>query len=188
MIITKYEIGEKVWVADYVRVNEFILCPDCLGTSIWQAILPNGQMFPIPCPTCDYGYQGSRGHVEGPYTYGPHVWEGTIDSINVNTSCLREDERVYYVLQEIEIGSSSAYYESKLHKTEAEAQAEAILRADQQTQLAANQFIVRLKQKKQDNVGSRLSDLRTERTRLQKQLTQIETYIASISKNKMEVK
>jgi hypothetical protein len=180
VIATKYDVGDKVWVADYVQVNEHVECPDCLGTGIWQAILPNGEVFPIPCPTCAHGYQGSRGFVDGPYVYGPKVWEGTVGSIGVDTYSSKEDERIRYVLKETGIGSGTVYYEALLYVTEAEALVAAVIKAGEHTRQLQDQYLKGLTQKKKNRPGSLVAYLRTDRTRLLKQVDQIDRHLSSI--------
>jgi hypothetical protein len=181
MIITKYEVGDRVWIADYVRVNEHIQCPDCLGVRVWAATLPNGETFNIPCPTCEHGYDGSRGYVDGPLVYGPKVWQGTIGSVGYDPHTTREDERVRYMMVETGIGSGSVYYEPRVYATEAEALTVAIVKAGEHTKQMEEAFINDLKRKKKNRPGSLISYLRNERNSLLRRITQLDIHIARIS-------
>ena len=180
MIVTKFEVGDKVWVADYERVNVRVTCPDCLGTRVWSATLPSGEQMNIPCPTCGYGYEGSRGYVVGPYVYGPKVWQGTIGSVGADPFTRDPDERIRYMMNETGVGSGSVYYEPRVFATEAEAMVMATIRAVAQTKQMEDQYINELKRKKKDRPGSFVTYLRGQRTQLLKQVAQLESQIARL--------
>jgi hypothetical protein len=186
-IDTKYNVGDKVWVADYERVNERLQCPDCLGRGIWLATLPSDEILKIPCPTCECGYQGSRGYVEGPYVYGPKVWQGTVGSIGVDTYASKEDERIKYMLCETGVGSGTLYDEGRLYSDEEMARLVAVSRANEQTEHLADQYIKGLLQKKKNRAGGLVAYLRSDRTRLMKQVEQIERHLASLGQDKTKV-
>jgi hypothetical protein len=184
MIETKFNLGDKVWVSDHSRVNEFIQCPDCLGSGIWSTTLPNGETFPIECPTCAHGYEGSRGFISGPLVYGPKVWEGTVGSIGVDTYSSRPEERVRYMLNETGVGSGTIYYEFRIFPDRESALAEATLASERQNKQVQDSFIEDLKRKKRDRPGSLIAYLRTELHSITNRGNSIKDHLAKLQKGK----
>jgi hypothetical protein len=123
-ITTKYEVGARVWVADWQSLAEQYECPDCKGRKTWAVTTPAGEEFQIECHTCRRGYRGSSGFLER-YVRRVTPWEGTVGSIRVNTA---GDRVVEYMLEETGVGSGRLWPEEKLCATVEDA--ERIARAE----------------------------------------------------------
>lgn len=127
----KYEIGQRVFFASAVDMNETFPCKSCAGSGQWRATSAEGETGHCDCPAC--GGRGSRAL----YSYGPSVCPRTIGSVRVDTS--DTENPVSYMCHETGVGSGNIYRENQLFPTEQEAVAAAEgvalaarLRADEQ--------------------------------------------------------
>lgn len=119
-ITTKYEVGQKVWVADWQSCKVYEPCPDCLGSKVWHVTTGGGEEFEIMCQTCRAGY-GSTGKIES-YRRTVTPYQGTIGSIEVHTGGDYDGEHVKYMLEETGVGTGRVWPERKLCLTCAEAE------------------------------------------------------------------
>lgn len=117
----KFEIGQKVWLARYDRVQKELPCPDCLGTRKWKLTTPAGEEFDVTCKRCQSGYNNLP-------SLETVNWVGTtrqltIGSVCIDTSLHSSDkgEMVSYMCCETGVGSGNIYRESSLFMTEEEA-------------------------------------------------------------------
>lgn len=117
---TKYSIGDVVYHPQVLSTGAKMPCPDCLGRRVWIAKLPNGEELRIACPTCAYGYEGSRGEVPSGEVHG-RVDRFTIGSVRMDTGS--GDRGTEYMCEETGVGSGSLWAESKLFDTREEAEA-----------------------------------------------------------------
>lgn len=125
-ITTKYEVGQKVWAADWQSCKVYDPCPDCLGSKVWQVTTAGGEEFEIMCQTCRAAY-ASTGKIQF-YRRIPTPYEGTIGSIEVHTAGDYDGDHVKYMLEETGVGSGQVWPEEKLCLTIEEA--ERIARAE----------------------------------------------------------
>lgn len=125
-IETKYSIGDKVWWAGCVSGQKHTTCPDCLGQKAWTCKTPAGEEFAVPCNTCEWGYEGSRGYLSN-YCTDPSVQPMTIGSVEIRTHEERPEDRVRYMCKETGIGSGTLHSEERLFPSRDEAWAAALV-------------------------------------------------------------
>lgn len=123
-IETKYSVGDRVWWAGCEGGQKRTPCPDCLGQKRWSCKTPAGEEFDVPCGTCEYGYEGSRGYTTN-YCTDPKVEPLTIGSVQVDT----HRREIRYMCEETGVGSGTPHSEDRLYPTHDEAMAAAILYA-----------------------------------------------------------
>ncbi|HUV12038.1 MAG TPA: hypothetical protein VMY18_00275 [Acidobacteriota bacterium] len=104
---TKVNIGERVWLSSFGRVEHWEKCPDCFGTKKIHVTLANGEEFDIPCQGCAPGYDPPRGEVQR-WTYEAQAEEYTVTGISV--SQFKETE---YELSGGRIGYESNVFSTK---------------------------------------------------------------------------
>lgn len=133
---TAYDIGDTVFYASTATKTFQHPCPDCLGSRKWKATSPAGGEFDVECPRCGTGYQSNRGLDLRYSQWTPCVRKLTIGSLKANspTGTGSYDDGNSYMCVETGVGSGSIYNERDLFRTEAEALAEATIKA----QLANN--------------------------------------------------
>lgn len=105
----KFEIGDLVYSASAYDTEEWIQCPDCLGTKEWSVICPGGDKFTQDCGTCQHGYE-VLGKIRK-NEIKSHVRALTIGSVRLDTA---DKQPISYMCEETGIGSGSIYYEENL--------------------------------------------------------------------------
>ena len=158
-IATKYSIGDKVWVAAEESAQKRETCPDCLGQCIWACTLPSGECLNIPCPTCAYGYEGSRGFIMEQWVVEAKVWQGTVGAISAST--YRGGDEVY-MLEETGVGTGRNYRAENLFDTKDEAAAAASRMAEAARIRVQEHNNMHRARKKSDRPGSLVAYLRRE--------------------------
>src|SRR3990167_8589377 len=58
-----FVIGETVWWVGNGYQEEFVTCPECLGSKAITMILGNGEQYSLRCEGCSRGYEGPFGVV-----------------------------------------------------------------------------------------------------------------------------
>lgn len=122
-IETRVDVGDLVYRASADWSNKQVQCPDCLGTRSWEAHLPNGEIIPITCPACEYGFE-SRGTV----LVGEVV--GSVARLTVGSCEVEMDRREghegelaeRYMCEETGVGSGTVHYGHDLCESHAEAE------------------------------------------------------------------
>jgi len=180
VILTKFDIGQRVWAASTSGSPTRMVCPDCLGERVWACTLPNGEHINIECPTCNYGFDGSRGTVEGDYSYSADVHEGIVSKIAANTF----DEEVNYTILE----SGRYFNESVVFSSEAEARACAASLASEIADRVRIQNIEHRARKRKDHPGSRVSYLRREVTNKRKEIERTLEHISNLQQQHPRMK
>jgi hypothetical protein len=61
--MTRFNVGDRVWVVDSGNAQRLVTCPDCLGQCVLTVTLGDGSQVSIQCTCCEHGWQGSRGQV-----------------------------------------------------------------------------------------------------------------------------
>lgn len=124
IIETRFDAGDIVFRPYVNTCSTQIPCPDCLGSKHWDAKLPNGEVIPIGCPTCEHGYE-HRG------TISAGTVDGSVQRLTIGTVGLEEDHSTEnrgtverYMCEETGIGSGSVHYGYNLFATYEEAEAE----------------------------------------------------------------
>lgn len=79
--MTKFNIGDKAWLATREHKKIYVKCPDCLGTGVLTVRFADGKEVSINCATCGQGFNPPTGQVSY-YQYQPTVREVTICGIN----------------------------------------------------------------------------------------------------------
>jgi hypothetical protein len=115
-IVTKFDIGDKVWHPSVTTKQEKHPCPDCLGTRKWQAISPAGRGYIVECPRCSTTYLSNRDLSLSYATATGSVHQMTIGQV-------RFEDGPRYMCHETGVGSGSVYYETDLFATKEEAEA-----------------------------------------------------------------
>lgn len=72
--MTKYNIGDKVWLASVNYTDKWITCPDCFGRKFLTVIMGDDSRVTIDCAGCSRGYEPSRGVIHT-YAHLPKVSE-----------------------------------------------------------------------------------------------------------------
>jgi hypothetical protein len=119
MIQPKYDLGDKVFVAQCNLEEISEKCPDCFGELEWLVRTPAGEIFHVPCGTCSRGYQ-SHGYITT-QTYVPYVSEITIKNIRMDTS--DKEHPISYM--DNDRGCGTIYYEENVFSTYNEAREKA---------------------------------------------------------------
>lgn len=57
----KYQIGDRIWIAQWDAEETHITCPDCGGTKRLQVTFFDGETVSIECEMCRSGYLGPQG-------------------------------------------------------------------------------------------------------------------------------
>lgn len=87
----QFNIGDKVFKADYARHAKVVPCPDCLGIKRVKVILGDGTEVWIECGGCDPGgYQPSTGYIKQ-YDYAVVLKKYTITGVKVTTATVEYD-------------------------------------------------------------------------------------------------
>ncbi len=101
--MTKYNIGDQVWVARTTTEDDYVTCPDCLGKKFLTVIMGDDSQVTISCRACEHGYEGSRGHI--------HTWKHTpiVECVTINGI---ESDRDMDMVERVEykVGTSTSYY------------------------------------------------------------------------------
>lgn len=129
-IHTKYNIGDRVWVAYTTTERKSHPCPDCLGKKAWQAQSPAGGEYTFACPRCSAGYMNDHRLSLDFTQFIPSAHNLTIGSVRVDTHDM--DRPVEYMCVETGVGSGSIYDEKKLFLTYEEAMTAAAIEAQKQ--------------------------------------------------------
>lgn len=136
-IKARFSKGDKVYVADTEYRENWIACPDCLGTLHWVVVFANGDAVQIECQTCKQGYEPSRGKIDVK-SYLPVVRELTVGSIRFDDT---EKEQFSYMCEETGVGSGRVYYDSDIFTDKASATVRANEKnQDQMKSIAQNNF------------------------------------------------
>ncbi len=61
--MSKFQIGETVWVARFEMVKQWLECPDCCGSGVLTVIKGDGLKVSIECTGCQSGYEPPKGRV-----------------------------------------------------------------------------------------------------------------------------
>ena len=92
---TKFNIGDKVWVALAEQQEKKVECPECCGKRKLQVILGDGTVVSIDCECCKYGYEGSRGFIQTNEFY-VRVEPDTITGAEIEFSKIRYKLQTHY--------------------------------------------------------------------------------------------
>jgi hypothetical protein len=165
----KYEIGQQVFAGCAQQITKRHQCPDCLGTKEWEATTPRGEVFHIPCGTCQYGFF-SEGTLQE-LVWTAEVRSLTIGSVQIDTA--DKDRVVAYMCRETGIGSGQVWPEHDLHLDHAAALLSGkVLASERNAVWQANEATRQADQKKKAN---RKPSWEKKRIReLEKQLAQLE--------------
>lgn len=180
----KYGIGDLVWVSNVDSAEVRVQCPDCLGRRVWMCSLPSGEAVSIPCPTCHYGWDGSRGYLTE-YGCKPRPWRGTVGSIRINTA---DREVVAYMLEETGVGSGTIHYESRLFDNEGDALADSIKRAQEQSEAVRVANVENRARARKDRPGALVAHLRSEVRGYKKKIADTEAHIARLAQDHPRMK
>lgn len=55
--MTKYNIGDTVWLCEFGRHEVRVVCPDCLGSGKLTVTFGDGAQIGIDCDCCRYGFE-----------------------------------------------------------------------------------------------------------------------------------
>ena len=168
----KYAIGQQVWVAVVESEPRRTTCPDCRGEKTWKASLPNGEQFLIPCPTCAYGWEGSRGYLADEYAFTPRVVEAVVtgvrfDSTSSNDTTYATDAKPYCC-------------EADVFGDRESATAHAVSSASRAAERLVESNIMARNRKKHDRPGSLVAYLRTEIRRLKRDEQRASEHLARL--------
>lgn len=107
--MTRYNVGDEVWLIQSGNTQRWVECPDCLGQLCLTVILGDGSQVSIDCDCCRAGYGGCRGMV---LTY---VWHCGVISRRV-TGMQIDGEKVEYKFVDV-------YHPDNVYATKEEAEA-----------------------------------------------------------------
>ncbi len=129
MIQPKYEIGQVVFAPGCEESSASEECPDCLGSGKVEVHTPSGEIFPVACGMCSYGYFAT-GQVVRP-KWVPYVMKATIGSVRIDTA---DENPVSYMCAETGIGSGRVWHELDLCTDESLALLLATMQANRRTE------------------------------------------------------
>jgi hypothetical protein len=92
--MTKYKVGDGVWVAQSGHRDVREVCPVCYGKLEVLLILGNGDKVTLPCDYCGKGYSSPTGYVTE-YGYFTSAVFMTIDAVEV-TATANGEEVLYH--------------------------------------------------------------------------------------------
>ena len=161
----RFKVGDKCFAATATTKAGRVTCPDCEGVCVWSCSLPSGEQLNIQCPTCLYGYGGSRGWVDGAWEGVAEVIHGTVGSVRVDTGA-RAGEQVVYMLEETGVGSGRCYYDRDVFSVREDAEAAAATKASEATARLIESNVMARSRRKHDRPGSLVAYLRSELRRL----------------------
>ncbi len=135
--MTKYNIGDQVWVARTTTEDDYVTCPDCLGKKFLTVIMGDDSQVTISCRACERGYEGSLGHI--------HTWKHTavVECVTINGLEIARNSNMVEQI-EYKVGTSSCYQTYKENEVFDTKEAASILAAD----LATERTIQEVKQVK----------------------------------------
>ena len=111
-----FNIGDKVYRADYGRNEKWITCPDCLGSARVKVVLGDGTEVSIECGGCNPGgYNPSLGRIKQ-YEFSASARRYTVTGIRTSATNPTEYELDNFGGSSYTIGEEGA-----LFATEAEA-------------------------------------------------------------------
>lgn len=111
------ELGDQVWVSDFIVEKEREDCVECGGRGVWLVTTVN-VAFEVPCAVCSGPWHERRGwRVKTVYT--PRPWLGTVEQINSTATPKGTETTV--MLRETGVGSGTLWAEERLYLTEADA-------------------------------------------------------------------
>lgn len=113
IILTKFSIGDSVWIVCKHRGKKFVTCPICKGTG---EILIQGKDY--TCPEC----YGNKGYDE--YTkLDQHFvdYSGVVGEITVRIHNHEKDNKIQYMIDSTGIGSGSLWDEKQVFGSQEEA-------------------------------------------------------------------
>lgn len=107
-IKTKFNIGDIVYYSYAEQLKDYIECPDCLGSGIWELHLPNGETHKINCGSCSNAWESVHGKIYS-FEFLPRISKMTIGQVRFESNNGAE-----YMCNETGIGSGSIYKECDL--------------------------------------------------------------------------
>jgi hypothetical protein len=78
--MSKYKLGDVVWLATTENTKKMVACPDCFGKKYLTVILGDGSQVTIECASCQRGYEKATGSIET-YEMSTNVFQVTIDGV-----------------------------------------------------------------------------------------------------------
>ena len=135
-LISKYDVGQTVFVASTTQTIKRLPCPDCNDTRQWQAISPGGRGYLFGCPRCSQRYRADHAlNLDVPIA-APHVYPLVIAEIDYSNY----NPRGFRYKSWTSPGGGAVYNEDQCFTSEAEALRVATLLAGVETQrIAENQ-------------------------------------------------
>ncbi len=91
--MTKFQIGDTVYIARAGQEQVWVQCPECLGSGRLRVILGDETEVSIACVCCDRGYEGSPGRVQT-YKFISDTTEHTLTGIS--SQLKGDDHEVHY--------------------------------------------------------------------------------------------
>jgi hypothetical protein len=87
--VSKFKVGDFVYIARAATKETYVMCPDCLGSGVLQVILGDKSIVQIECSACELGYHGSLGKILS-YAYEAtaerHALQGVEEHVTPNES------------------------------------------------------------------------------------------------------
>lgn len=82
--MSKFKLGDTVWIATSETVEERVTCPDCMGKKYLTVIMGDDSRVTIDCANCAPGFEYPRGYIIL-YNHIASVRQVIIDGIEENT-------------------------------------------------------------------------------------------------------
>jgi len=118
IIVTKYSVDDRVFLAMTRIEKRQHPCPDCLGSRKWEATSPAGEKCEFACPRCGGQFRSNQDLSLDYYIHAPEVRSLTIGSVRTDS---HGDRPVSYMAHETGVGSGNVWDENDLYPTFGEA-------------------------------------------------------------------
>jgi hypothetical protein len=140
-IKARFGKGDTVFAADTSYAENWIGCPDCLGTLKWTVVFADGEAVEVECQTCKRGWNPPSGKVN------ITAWKPTVNKLTVGSVRYNDTDKqpFSYMCVETGVGSGRVYHDEDLFTDVDAAQVKAQEKYEAQMQhIAQNNFSKRL--------------------------------------------
>lgn len=136
-IKARFGKGDMVFAADSEYSENWLSCPDCLGTLKWLVVFADDDSVEVPCQTCKSGWNPPNGKIKT-QIWKPKVSRYTVGSVRFNDT----DKKPFsYMCEETGVGSGRIYYDEDLFTEEEPAMERAQEKYEEQMRhIAQNNF------------------------------------------------
>lgn len=96
VLVPKFNIGDKVWLANCDRKAQKIICEDCFGSKYLTVIMGNGEKVTIECRGCwPGGFESATGY-NTVYNYEANSEQAFVNRIEISKDSNGEKYIEYY--------------------------------------------------------------------------------------------